>query len=236
MTSAPENPGTVRPARLQVEEVYKSFDLGPEKVQVLDRVSFEASAGEALVLMGPSGSGKSTLLHLIGALDRPDAGQVRVNEQDAWRLTERERAAFRNRTVGFVFQDHHLLPQYSVLENVLLPTLAFGNRQKTGRSYAIELLDRVGLSHRVDHRPAQLSGGERQRVAVARALINRPPLMLCDEPTGSLDQATGQAVANLLLELHAQENNILLVVTHSLEIAQLFERKLELREGQCYEV
>jgi len=149
-------------------------------------------------------------------------------------MSEPETARFRNESIGFVFQDPHLLPQYTVLENALIPTLAFG-RSSDGESRARELLDRVGLGHRLEHLPSELSGGERQRVAIARALINRPALMLCDEPTGNLDSSTAASVADLMMELHREENNILLVVTHSLELADQFARRLELRDGQCSE-
>ena len=150
-------------------------------------------------------------------------------------MIEQHMARFRNRTVGFVFQEHHLLPQYSVLENVLLPTLAFPGDRQDSAGRARELLERVGLSHRLEHRPAELSGGERQRVVVARALINRPGLMLCDEPTGSLDQAAADAVASLLFEMHGGEGNVMICVTHSLSLAARFERRFELRDGQCVE-
>ncbi len=219
--------------RLLVRGVGKSFPLAAGEVQVLRDVDLELESGQSLVLTGPSGSGKSTLLHLIGMLDRPSTGQITLDGQDPWSLSEVEMARFRNRTVGFVFQDAHLLPQYSVIENVLLPTLAFSGGAAGARDHARDLLRRVGLEPRIDHRPAELSGGERQRAAVARALINRPALLLCDEPTGSLDRATAEAVAALLFELHREEANMLLVVTHSLELAGRFERRLELREGRC---
>jgi lipoprotein-releasing system ATP-binding protein len=185
--------------------------------------------------MGPSGSGKSTLLHLIGTLDQPSSGSIEINQRTPFVLPEPELAKFRNQVIGFVFQDHHLLPQFSVLENVLVPTWAFKTNDKDAKNHAYELLERVGLSHRLDHRPAELSGGERQRVAIARALINRPSLLLCDEPTGDLDQKTAESVASLLLELHRAEKNILIVVTHSLELAGRFNRRFELREGRCVE-
>jgi lipoprotein-releasing system ATP-binding protein len=191
-------------------------------------------AGESLAITGPSGSGKSTLLHIVGTLDEPTSGTVRIDEQDPFALPEPELARFRNRTIGFVFQDHHLLPQYSVLENALIPTLAYPGGEDL-RHRAVELLTKVGLDHRLDHRPAQLSGGERQRVAIARALINRPGLLLCDEPTGNLDVDTAASVADLLLELQELEQNILIAVTHSLELAARFPRHFELREGLCSE-
>jgi lipoprotein-releasing system ATP-binding protein len=218
---------------LVLADVHKSFDLDSSRVDVLRGVSFELAAGEKLAVTGPSGSGKSTLLHLIGTLDRPSSGRIEIDGRDPFGLPERELARFRNATVGFVFQDHHLLPQYSVLENVLIPTLAYRDGDGGHLERARGLLERVGLSQRLAHRPAELSGGERQRVAVARALIRRPRLLLCDEPTGSLDREAAAAVSELLLELHREEGNVLVVVTHSLELARRFERRFELREGRC---
>ncbi len=251
------------PVSLEVRDLTKAYAKGPDRVEVLRGISFDLGAGDALAITGPSGSGKSTLLHILGTLDEPSSGVLRIAGSEPFALPEPELARFRNRTIGFVFQDHHLLPQYSVLENVLIPTLAGGRgaggrgagggrtgggRTGSGRSgggdRALELLERVGLSHRLDHRPAELSGGERQRVAVARALINAPTLLLCDEPTGSLDQATAGAVGDLLLELHGggsdggtqegpESRTILIVVTHSLELAGRFDRRFELKEGRC---
>jgi lipoprotein-releasing system ATP-binding protein len=183
-------------------------------------------------VMGPSGSGKSTLLHILGTLDQPTQGQVRLDGQDPFVLSQRRLADFRNRHIGFIFQDHHLLPQCSVLENVLIPTLVGSTKPAESKAWAGQLLERVGLGQRLDHRPAQLSGGERQRVAVARALIHRPMLLLADEPTGNLDRGLAQEVGQLLLELHAQERTILIVVTHSPELAALFPRTVEMVDGQ----
>lgn len=222
-------------AGLAVRDLTKSFPGGSAPVEVLRGVSFDLAPGEALAITGPSGSGKSTLLHLIGTLDRPTSGTVEIDGADPFRLGEPELARFRNRSIGFVFQDAHLLPQYSVLENVLVPTLAFPEGPEKARDFearARELLERVGLSHRLDHRPAELSGGERQRAAVARALVQRPGLLLCDEPTGSLDRKAAQAVAGLLFELHEAERTVLVVVTHSLELAGRFGRRFELAEGR----
>jgi lipoprotein-releasing system ATP-binding protein len=181
--------------------------------------------------MGPSGSGKSTLLYILGTLDRPTAGSVRLDGKDPFALPERPLADFRNRHIGFIFQDHHLLPQCSVLENVLIPTLVAADDRGKVEVWARELLERVGLSQRLDHRPAELSGGERQRVAVARALIHHPMLLLADEPTGNLDRRTARAVGQLLLDLHRQENTILVVVTHSTELARTLPRQMEMAEG-----
>jgi lipoprotein-releasing system ATP-binding protein len=192
-------------------------------------------AGEAAAVTGPSGSGKSTLLHLIGGLDRPSGGSIRIDGDEPYDLPEGQLARFRNRKIGFIFQGHHLLPQYSVLENVLLPALAFPGDRSAARKRAGELLERVGLSHRLDHRPAELSGGERQRAAVARALVNRPGILLGDEPTGSLDNKTAESVASLLFDLHRDEGTILIVVTHNLELAGRFGRRMELQDGRCIE-
>lgn len=219
---------------LTVRGLGKHFTAaGGERVEVLSGVSLDLAAGEALAVTGPSGSGKSTLLHILGTLDRPSAGTVEIGGQDPFSLPEPELARFRNRTVGFVFQDHHLLPQYSVLENVLLPTLAFPDgKAAEHEARARELLDRVGLGHRLGHRPAELSGGERQRAAVARALLRKPALLLCDEPTGSLDRVSSAAVADLLFELHRAEEAVLVVVTHSLDLAARFPARRELVAGR----
>jgi lipoprotein-releasing system ATP-binding protein len=216
---------------LTVNNIHKSFGIQPNSLEVLRGITFSLNKGEALVVMGPSGSGKSTLLHLIGTLDLPTSGVISLNGQNPFALPENELARFRNEQIGFVFQDHHLLPQFSVLENVLIPTMAFKKRNDEQRKHALDLLERVGLSQRLDHRPAELSGGERQRVAVARALINQPQLLLCDEPTGNLDRTTANQVAQLLLELHRQEQNVMIIVTHSHELAGKFQRRNELNEG-----
>ena len=213
---------------LIASDVRKSFCNATRSVEVLRGVSFEMTQGQRLALTGPSGSGKSTLLHLIGTLDTPSAGTIEINGENPFEFSEPRLARFRNQVIGFVFQDHHLLPQYSVLENVLIPTLAFKRRNGQVESRARTLLEGVGLSHRLSHRPAALSGGECQRVAVARALMNQPSLLLCDEPTGNLDRATADTVISLLFELHRTEKNILIVVTHNLELAARFERRFEL--------
>ena len=221
---------------LKVDDVHKHYATAHDRVEVLRGISLELAGGDSLAITGPSGSGKSTLLQILGTLEEPSAGTVRINGREPFALREPELARFRNSTIGFVFQDHYLLPQYSVLENVLIPTLAYpGGDRDAPRERALELIERVDLSHRLKHRPAELSGGERQRVAVARGLVNGPSLLLCDEPTGSLDQATAGTVGDLLTELHG-EDTILIVVTHSLELAGRFERRLELREGLCSEL
>jgi len=187
--------------------------------------------GESASIMGPSGSGKSTLLYILGALEPPTSGQVFLDGDDPFTLSPRALAEFRNRAIGFVFQDHLLLPQCTVIENVLLPTLV-GDPLPDGHARARDLLDRVGLSERLNYRPAELSGGEKQRVALARALIRHPPLVLCDEPTGNLDRESADTVASLLLTLHREQQTVLVVVTHNQAIADRFAQKLELRGQQ----
>jgi lipoprotein-releasing system ATP-binding protein len=206
-----------------------TISLGP---RVLVALTHHVAPGEVLTVMGPSGSGKSTLLYILGTLERPTSGSLKLEGQDPFVLSEPQLADFRNRHVGFVFQDHHLLPQLSVLENVLIPTLVHKGNSADADRWARTLLERVGLSSRLDHRPAELSGGERQRVAIARALINKPRLLLADEPTGNLDRASARNVGELLLELHRLEKTILVVVTHSPELAKLFPRRLEMNDGQ----
>jgi lipoprotein-releasing system ATP-binding protein len=218
---------------LSVRGVSKSYPTAAGTLPILDGVSLELAPGDAVCILGPSGSGKSTLLFILGALEAPSAGTVTLRGQDPFALAEGERAAFRNRHVGFVFQDHCLLPQCSVLENVLLPSVVAPPGDHAAR--ARDLLDRVGLAARTGHRPAQLSGGERQRTAVARALLLSPTLLLCDEPTGNLDRKAADTVASLLLELHAAQRTILVLVTHSLELARRFPVRLELAEGRLRE-
>jgi len=218
-------------ASLTLEQITKTYQQGESPVKVLNGVSLTMSGGESLSIMGPSGSGKSTLLHIIGTLDQPSGGSLRVDDQAPFDMDEGALARFRNEVIGFVFQDHHLLPQYTVMENVLLPTRAFPD-SRDQQDRANRLLERVGLAHRLKHRPAQLSGGERQRVAIARALINEPTLLLCDEPTGNLDSETAAAVADLLLELHREEQNIMIVVTHSDILARRCVRATALSAGK----
>jgi lipoprotein-releasing system ATP-binding protein len=219
-------------ADLVVADVTKSFPTRGAPLEVLRGVSCQLSAGESLAVTGPSGCGKSTLLAIVGTLDTPTSGTVRLEGGDPFRFDEPRLAAFRNHKIGFVFQDHHLLPQCSVLENVLLPTLADGHVPGEMVERARMLLDRVGLAQRLDHLPAELSGGERQRTAIARALINRPRWLLADEPTGNLDRATAAGVAELLVELQQQERAMLIVVTHSAELAGMLQRRVELNAGQ----
>ena len=217
---------------LIVENLSKEFPTRAESLAVLHGINLTMSAGENLAILGPSGSGKSTLLFILGTLDRPTSGMLTLCGTNPFALDEPQLADFRGQQIGFVFQDHYLLPQCSVLENVLLPTVAQGTPEAALVDRARMLIDRVGLSNRIDHRPAELSGGERQRVAVARSLIRKPLLLLADEPTGNLDRTTSAGVGKLLLELQKEERTIMIVVTHSLELAALFDRRLELDEGK----
>jgi lipoprotein-releasing system ATP-binding protein len=213
-----------------IESIGKSFPTRSGTLTVLRDVSFALEKGEAAAIMGPSGSGKSTLLNILGTLESPTSGSLSFDGTNPFDLDEKALARFRNRRIGFVFQEHHLLPQCNVLENVLVPTLASsGNGEHTDR--ARKLLKRVGLADRLDHRPAELSGGERQRVAVARALINEPDLLLADEPTGNLDRTNAEVVATLLRELHQEEGTTLVVVTHSATLAQYFAQRYEMIDG-----
>lgn len=203
---------------LEVSQLTKTYPTVRGPLPILSGVSFSLSRGDAASIMGPSGSGKSTLLYIVGGLEPPTSGKVTLDGADPFALDEQRQAAFRNSQVGFVFQDHLLLPQCTVLENVLVPTLVNApDAAVTDR--ARSLLEQVGLQDRLDHRPAELSGGERQRVALARALIRRPPLVVCDEPTGNLDRGSAETITSLLFELHEQQNNVLLVVTHNPELA-----------------
>lgn len=217
---------------LSVIDLTKEFPTPAEPVVVLRGVSLELAAGENLAILGPSGSGKSTLLQIIGTLDQPTSGSVRLAGQDPFALDEPGQARFRHHQIGFVFQEHYLLPQCTALENVLVPTLANGAESTDAAARARLLLDRVGLAHRLHHRPAELSGGERQRTAIARALIAGPRLLLADEPTGNLDRATAASVADLLLELHSTEGTMLVVVTHSQELASRLQRRAEIDAGR----
>jgi lipoprotein-releasing system ATP-binding protein len=221
---------------LQLREVgksYRSVQDGPPVV-VLDGISLEVQKGESVAIVGPSGSGKSTLLNIMGTLDRPTRGQVLLEGDDIAQLNEGRLATMRNRQIGFVFQAHHLLPQCTVLENVLVPTVVCEDAQirDSAPDRAQRLLKRVGLGQRLDHRPGQLSGGERGRVAVVRALINQPRLLLADEPTGSLDRASGEELSRLLIELNREEKVTLIVVTHAPELAQRMGRCFHLLDGR----
>jgi lipoprotein-releasing system ATP-binding protein len=221
---------------LEVCKLSKEYPTNAGPLCVLSEVDLALKPGDSLSIVGPSGSGKSTLLYLLGALEPPTSGMIRLNGINPQQLGEKELAAFRNEKVGFVFQDHHLLPQCTVLENVLIPTLVARAGDGAFMHRASELLDQVGLSSRIHHRPHELSGGEKQRVALARALVRHPQLVLCDEPTGNLDYESTESVAALLLEMHRRQQTILIVVTHNLALAQRFGLKYELRNTRLVNV
>ena len=203
---------------LEVTDLAKSYSTPRGPLDILSDLSLSLRPGDAASIVGPSGSGKSTLLYILGALEPPSSGTVTLDGVDPFTLPPAELAAYRNRRVGFVFQDHLLLPQCTVLENVLIPTLV-GDTDADAPGRARELLERVGLADRLEHRPAELSGGERQRVALARALVRQPPLLLCDEPTGNLDHAAGEMVATMIFDLHQRQKTVLVVVTHNTGLA-----------------
>jgi lipoprotein-releasing system ATP-binding protein len=216
---------------LEARDVHKSFRQGPVTLEVLQGVNIRVTAGERLAIVGASGSGKTTLLQILGGLDRPTSGHVLVDGQDVHELTEDARGALRNRAVGFVYQFHHLLPEFSALENVAMPLLVRRTKTAEARKRASEILERVGLGERLDHRPYQLSGGERQRAAVARALVTQPRLVLADEPTGNLDGLNAESVFTLMLELNKERGTSLIVVTHDLRLAGRMGRMLEIESG-----
>ena len=215
---------------LRAENVHKSYPGPSGPVEVLSNVNLELKRGDAAAIMGPSGTGKSTLLYILGALDVPTTGTVALDDKAYSSMDDKAQAAFRNANIGFVFQDHALLPHCTALENVLVPSLVAAQKDNY-EARSRELLELVGLSHRIDHKPAQLSGGEKQRVAIARALICRPAVLLCDEPTGNLDAASAASVADVLLDLHAKQETILVVVTHSGELARRFPTQFRLGNG-----
>ena len=214
-----------------------TFRYAPDDPPVLDGVDLTLQRGDSAAIVGPSGCGKSTLLNIIGTLERPNAGRVTLEDEDLTALDPPRLAAVRNRKIGFVFQDHHLLPQCTLLENVFLPTLAghgLDRAEAIGRSR--HLLERVGLADRMHHRPGEVSGGQRQRCALVRALVNRPVLLLADEPTGSLDRASAQGLADLLIELNREEDVALLIVTHAADLAAKMRLRYELRDGKLHEL
>ena len=216
---------------LNLEQVTKDYPAAPTPTRVLAGIDLRVEPRESLAIIGPSGCGKSTLLNIIGTLDVPTSGNVTFENRDLLKLDDSERAQFRNRSMGFVFQLHHLLPQCTALENVLTPTLVNRNAEHA-RERAVHLLERVGLADRMGYPPGELSGGERQRVAVARALVNRPRLLLADEPTGSLSLEGAEELTQLMLELNREEGMALIVVTHSMDVARMMGRILELRRGE----
>ena len=223
-------PDQTKQATLIVANLHKEFETPSGPLVVVRDASFRLSPGETMAIVGPSGAGKSTLLNMIGSLEKPTSGSIRIGDVEVARLAGEALAGFRSRNVGFVFQDHHLLPQCTAIENVMLPTLPAGAQEGVVER-AASLLERVGLGERTDSFPSKLSGGERQRVAIARAMINEPPLLLCDEPTGNLDHETGDQIGSLFLELASEKGVMLIVVTHNMGLAKRFGQVMELREG-----
>ncbi|GAB3015454.1 lipoprotein-releasing ABC transporter ATP-binding protein LolD [Bowmanella dokdonensis] len=221
---------------LQCQHVSKQYQEGPQAVNVLEDISFSLNKAEQLAIVGSSGSGKSTLLHLLGALDKPSSGKVWFEGQDIFAFGAQQQARFRNQSLGFVYQFHHLLPEFSALENVAMPLLIGQTDRHQARQRAEEMLKKVGLASRMSHKPAQLSGGERQRVAIARALVNQPKLVLADEPTGNLDNKTAEAVYEVLGELTRDLNTSFVVVTHDLHLAERLDRTLTLHNGRLEQV
>jgi len=225
----------MNPARLSITQIRKVYGTGEAEVEILRNVSFGAESGETIAILGPSGSGKSTLLNIIGSLDTPTAGRVHLGDIDVTRLSTKQLAQFRARAVGFVFQEHHLLPQLTAVENVILPTLALSNPEDA-TDRALSLLAKMGLASRANAFPAKLSGGERQRVAIARAMINSPQLLLCDEPSGNLDRETADSIISLFCKLAADDAGVIVVmVTHNHEHADQFCRRLVLKNGELIE-
>lgn len=216
---------------LSADNLYKKYS----SLTVVRDVSLRVEEGEMLAIIGPSGAGKSTLLHLLGALDKPDQGSVRIRDTNIFTLPSRRQAQFRNTQLGFVFQFHHLLPEFSALENVAIPLWIAGKGRKEGMKAAAEMLDRVGLSERLENKPSELSGGEQQRVAIARALINNPAILMADEPTGNLDTANAQGIHELFLQLRRELKQTIILITHNEELAARTDRTLVMRDGQIVE-
>ena len=217
------------------QKISKSYNDGASEIHVLKGIDLSIAKGDRVAIIGPSGSGKSTLMHLLGGLDRPTRGDVSINEVNWQKVSEKQRCKLRNQLLGFVYQFHHLLPEFTALENVTMPLLLSGMDVKKAQQQASLMLDQVGLKPRLEHKPAQLSGGERQRVAIARALVHQPHCVLADEPTGNLDQTTAAKVFDLMLELNQQMNTALVIVTHDLQIAKRMDRVLVLHEGSLSE-
>jgi len=220
---------------LKAQEITKVYTSGPEKIEVLKGIDLNVRRGEILVIMGPSGVGKSTLLNIIGTLDIPTSGKIFINGDEVSRMTEDKLARFRNKHIGFVFQFHYLLPEFTALENVLIPRMIKGNDWKSSEARARQLLDEVGLGHRLKHKPSELSGGEQQRVAIARALMNQPKLVLADEPTGDLDVKNSEALFQLILDLNQKFQQTFIIVTHNEMFAQKAHRVIHLWDGQIKE-
>ena len=217
---------------IEVKDIYKSYESGPQKVEVLKGISLTIARGEVSMIIGPSGVGKSTLLHIIGALDLPSSGEVIIGGQNLKNFKNDNLARFRNQEIGFIFQFHHLLPEFTALENLFIPAMMHGSLNAEKEEYARYLLDEVGLSHRLAHRPNELSGGEQQRVAVARALINKPQVLLADEPTGNLDKRNSTMLFDMLLDLNQKLNQTLIIVTHAENMSGNAHRIIELDDGR----
>jgi len=217
---------------IELKDIHKTYSNGPQRVEVIKGISFSVKRSEVIVIMGPSGVGKSTLLHMMGALDLPTSGDIYINNENILKLKNDQLARFRNSNIGFVFQFHHLLPEFTALENVLIPAMMYGELSREKEDYAHQILDQVGLSHRLEHKPRELSGGEQQRVAVARALVNKPQVILADEPTGNLDKQNGEALYNLLLELNRKMGQTLVIVTHNEQMTEQANRIIEMDDGQ----
>lgn len=228
-SSAPAN------SVLACRDLHKFFVQGPEQLNILNDINLDIGRGERIAIVGPSGAGKTTLLHMLGGLDTPSQGSVLVSGKDIAKMNDRDRSRLRNRELGFVYQFHHLLAEFSALENAAMPLLIAGEKRAVAFARSSELLERVGLGHRLQHRPAQLSGGERQRVAIARALANSPACVLLDEPTGNLDGDTAESVQALLLELNSELQISLVIVTHDMCLAHRMDRILSLSDGQLSE-
>jgi lipoprotein-releasing system ATP-binding protein len=223
--------GNGNAAAVRAEGLWRRYDDRETVIEVLRGVDLSVAAGESVAVVGESGTGKSTLLHLLGGLDRPDGGRVTIRGIDVYGLPDRERTALRGKDIGFVFQFHHLLGDFDALENVMMPLLVTGSSRSAAKKRASEVLERVGLSHRLDHRPGELSGGEQQRVAVARALAPRPSVVLADEPTGNLDPTTAEEVHRLLRDVQREEGSALVVATHNFALAGLLDRTLRMEGG-----
>ena len=221
---------------LKAIEIYKNYQNGPEVIKVLKGISLEVNQGEVVIIIGPSGVGKSTLLHVLGSLDKPSGGDVHINGQNVFELDDQKLARFRNKNIGFVFQFHHLLPEFTALENVMLPGMMYNTDLERVKSDALKLLGEVGLDNRLNHRPGQLSGGERQRVAVARALINNPKLVLADEPTGNLDKNNSESLYRLILNFNKKFNQTFIIVTHNEVMAVQASRMIELEDGMVKKI
>ena len=236
MSEPAMNPAATNQHAIEAQGLAKTYAEGKLRTPVFDHIDLAVAPGETVAILGASGAGKSTLLHLLGGLDTPTAGEVFVAGRKMSALSDAARGQLRNRALGFVYQFHHLLPEFTALENVMLPVLLNGTTVPAARARAAELLEAVGMGHRLDHKPGELSGGERQRAAVARALVNKPACVLGDEPTGNLDERTAANVFELMLELNRAEHTSLVLVTHARSLARRLDRVLELHEGRLHEL